>query len=145
MFQSFNLIATLNAIENVELAMLMTERSAATRRERAEAALTAVGLSGMGKRHPHQLSGGQQQRVAVARAIVHRPRLILADEPTASLDRASGDGILNLFRKLHGDEGATIVISSHDPRVAAIADRVVALDSGRLVSAHADLLLEATA
>lgn len=144
-FQSFNLIATLNAAENIELAMLMTEPRAAARSQRAEAALASVGLSGLGHRFPHQLSGGQQQRVAVARAIVHRPRLLLADEPTANLDRGSGDDVLDLFRALHRENETTVIISSHDPRVAAIADCVVALDNGRLASSGADILMEAIA
>jgi putative ABC transport system ATP-binding protein len=99
----------------------------------------------MAARFPHQLSGGQQQRVAIARAIVHRPRLILADEPTANLDRQSADVVLALFGRLRAEQEATVVISSHDPRVAAIADHVVALADGR-VTRHAEpLRMEAVA
>lgn len=131
-FQSFNLVATLNARENVELALSFNEPARARRRDRAEAALAAVGLGSHGERRPDQLSGGQQQRVAIARALVREPGLILADEPTANLDRSAADGVLNLLIQVPRRNGGAVLISSHDPRVIAVADRVLTLDDGRL-------------
>lgn len=133
-FQAFNLVATLSASENVELALAFRERRGSVRRAQAEAALAAVGLEGFAARRPGQLSGGQQQRVAIARALVREPGLILADEPTANLDRASADGVIMLLAELPRRLGTTVLVSSHDPRVAEVADRVATLEDGRLLA-----------
>ncbi|MBZ8140517.1 ABC transporter [Rubrivivax gelatinosus] len=131
-FQSFNLIPVMSALENVELPLLQAGPSSTGSRERARSMLEAVGLQGLQRRRPGELSGGQQQRVAVARALVHRPRLVLADEPTANLDRASGQALIALMRTLQRDTGVTFVFSSHDPSLLDEADVRVQLLDGRL-------------
>jgi putative ABC transport system ATP-binding protein len=128
-FQDFSLIPTLTAAENVELGLKL----AGVRRQRgpqARAALERVGLGGMASRLPAQLSGGEQQRVAVARAIARRPSLLVADEPTGSLDSHNGEIVFRLICEL-ADHGTTVVFITHDPALAAGADRVVALVDGR--------------
>ena len=131
-FQSFNLVPVLSAEDNVSLALARAGVGAAAARARARALLAAVGLEGMGRRRPSELSGGQQQRVAIARALVHEPRLVLADEPTANLDRATGRAIVELMRAMQRRTGATFVFSSHDPALIDEADVVVRLVDGRL-------------
>ena len=131
-FQSFNLVSRTSAVANVELPLAYAGLDRATRRQRAEDALRAVG---MGNRLHHQsseLSGGQQQRVAVARAIVTNPTLILADEPTGNLDSHSTEDVLRIFARLNG-EGRTVVLITHEPDVAEQAKRVVSLSDGRVV------------
>ncbi|HLU48344.1 MAG TPA: ABC transporter ATP-binding protein [Planctomycetota bacterium] len=135
-FQGFNLIPVLTALENVELPLLLTPLSRRKRREHARYALDLVGLSDRASHRPTQLSGGQEQRVAIARALVTDPKLILADEPTGDLDRASADQILELLRRLNADLGKTIVMVTHDEIAARHAKRVVRLDKGRLVSSE---------
>ncbi|GAB5522039.1 MAG: ABC transporter ATP-binding protein [Rhodothermales bacterium] len=131
-FQSFNLIGTLTAQENVEVPMYVGphRREAATR---AKAMLGRVGLDDRLDHRPHQLSGGQQQRVAIARALVTEPPVLVADEPTGNLDSATSEQILNLFAELHRDLGVTLIVVTHDPAVAARADRVLHLVDGLLV------------
>jgi putative ABC transport system ATP-binding protein len=132
-FQSFNLIPRTRALANVELPLSYAGVPRPVRRERALAALDAVGL---GQRVDHlssELSGGQQQRVAVARALVTNPALILADEPTGNLDTASGEEVLGLFGRL-SDEGRTIVLITHEDEVAAHAQRVIRLRDGAIVA-----------
>ena len=131
-FQFFHLLARLDALGNVELPMLLGGMARAERRERAEAALEAVGLAGRVHHRPDQLSGGQRQRVAIARAIVMDPELILADEPTGNLDRASAEEVMALLERLNRD-GRTLVVVTHDPEIAGRARRVVRLDDGRIV------------
>ncbi|MBK1714413.1 ABC transporter ATP-binding protein [Rubrivivax gelatinosus] len=131
-FQSFNLVPVMSALENVELPLLQAGPSSTGSRERARSMLEAVGLQGLHRRRPGELSGGQQQRVAVARALVHRPRLVLADEPTANLDRASGQALIALMRTLQRGTGVTFVFSSHDPSLLDEADVRVQLLDGRL-------------
>ena len=131
-FQSFNLIPVLTAIENVEYVMLLQGVEASERRRRANEILAEVGLEGLEERRPLQLSGGQQQRVAVARAIVSRPDIILADEPTANLDSAAGSALLDLMRGLNRTRGTTFVFSSHDRMIMDRARRLMVLKDGRI-------------
>lgn len=133
-FQEYNLIPVLSALENVEYVMLLQGVDDAQRHERATSMLREVGLEGLEHRRPAQLSGGQQQRVAVARAIVSEPIIVLADEPTANLDSATGAALLDLMRNLNETRGITFVFSSHDPMVIERARRVVRLKDGQVVS-----------
>ena len=128
-FQSFNLVPVLTAVENVETALHLAGTSG-NRRKAAIEALEAVGLGELINRRPSQLSGGQQQRVAVARALVKKPALIIADEPTANLDRKTGIQILELMRKMNEEQGITFLLSTHDPMVMERALRVVTLQDG---------------
>jgi putative ABC transport system ATP-binding protein len=132
-FQSFNLIPRTRALANVELPMSYAGISRAVRRERALAALDAVGLGDRIDHVPSELSGGQQQRVAIARALVTNPALILADEPTGNLDTASGEEVLGLFERL-SDEGRTIVLITHEDEVAAHARRVIRVRDGLIIA-----------
>ncbi len=132
-FQSFNLLARDTALENVELPMVYAGERSATRRKRAVEALERVGLADRMHHVPNQLSGGQQQRVSIARAIVHEPRLLLADEPTGALDSATTQAVMELFVELHR-QGITVVIVTHDPNIAAYAQRVVRFKDGVIVS-----------
>ena len=133
-FQEYNLIPVLSAIENVEYVMLLQGVADQERRRRALAVLTEVGLTGLEHRRPGELSGGQQQRVAVARAIVAEPVLVLADEPTANLDSVTGAALMDLMRRLNETRGITFVFSTHDPMVMQRARRLVHLKDGRVVS-----------
>ncbi len=132
-FQEFHLLPTLSALENVELALEVADRSTGRRerRRRAVEALGLVGLDGKRRRLPAQLSGGEQQRVGVARAVVTRPRLIVADEPTGSLDQASGHRVVELLEQLV-DDGTTVLLITHDRELVARADRVVEMLDGRV-------------
>ncbi|HZB22595.1 MAG TPA: ABC transporter ATP-binding protein [Gaiellaceae bacterium] len=134
-FQQFNLIPTLTAAENVEAALAPTGRRASERRSAVAGVLDAVGLADRAGHLPSELSGGEQQRVAIARALVNEPRVVLADEPTGNLDSATGQEIVSLLRALSSRRGETIVLITHDPDVAARADRVVRLADGRLLDA----------
>ena len=131
-FQSFNLVPVLTAFENVEYVLLLRGLPARERRERTLAALRSVGLEEQARRLPGALSGGQQQRVAVARAIVGAPPIVLADEPTANLDSATGLSLVALLHELNRAQGTTFVFSSHDPRIIGRADRVITLLDGRV-------------
>jgi len=133
-FQSFNLIDELNVLENVELALLYhSDVSASERRSRANAALERVKIGHRARHMPSQLSGGQQQRVAVARAVVARPKLILADEPTGNLDTANGEEVMQLLTQLN-DEGTTIAMVTHSHSHAEYAHRIVNLLDGAVVT-----------
>ena len=134
-FQSFNLIPVLTALENVALPLKLTKLARAKRRDNATTALKLVGLEDRLDHFPRQLSGGQEQRVAIARAIVTDPDLILADEPTGNLDASSARDVLALLQRLNQQFGKTIVMVTHDPHSAAAASRVVNLDKGRIVEA----------
>ena len=138
-FQFYNLMPTLTAQKNVELPLLLTKLSAAQRKRNAEIALELVGLKDRGKHRPAELSGGQQQRVAIARAIVSDPTLLICDEPTGDLDRASAEEILGLLQELNRSHGKTIVMVTHDPKAAEYATHTLHLDKGNLVdqTAHA--------
>lgn len=132
-FQAYNLIPVLTARENIEFVMQVQGVPAAERHEASEAILDEVGLGGMGDRRPAEMSGGQQQRVAVARAIVSRPALVLADEPTANLDSVTSDELIELFLDLNRHHGTTFVIATHDQRVMSYAKRLVKMLDGRIV------------
>jgi putative ABC transport system ATP-binding protein len=132
-FQSFNLIPRTSALSNVELPLTYAGVKPRERRQRALAALEAVGLADRADHGPSELSGGQQQRAAVARALVSDPALLLADEPTGNLDSASTAEVMGLFARLNA-EGRTVVIITHDDEVASYATRVVRLRDGRIVS-----------
>jgi len=129
-FQFFNLIPTLTAVENVELIANLTGADSAA----SESALREVGLEAETDRFPSQLSGGQQQRVAVARALAKSTPVLLADEPTGALDRASGDGVLSLLRRACDEHGRTVIVVTHDSTIAEVGDRVLHLVDGRIVS-----------
>src|SRR5262245_45155590 len=130
-FQAFNLLPVLSAVENVEIPMLLLGESSKQARTRALETLEQVGLAPRADHRPDQLSGGEQQRVAVARALVHRPAVVFADEPTGNLDSESTQSILDLFLRLNAD-GQTIVMVTHNPGVAAAAGRTVAMRDGRI-------------
>jgi putative ABC transport system ATP-binding protein len=132
-FQTYNLIPVLTAFENVELPLLLTRLSRRKRRENVATALRIVGLAGREHHYPRQLSGGQEQRVAIARAIVTDPYLLVADEPTGDLDRATAGEILDLMEQLNREFQKTIVMVTHDPLAAQRASRILHLDKGRLV------------
>jgi len=133
-FQSFNLVPRTSALENVELPLVYGGVAPAEQRDRARAALRAVGLEGRDGFLPSQLSGGQQQRVAIARALVNRPSLLLADEPTGNLDTRTSVELLALLQKLNREEGITIVIVTHEQEIASYAARVVTFRDGCVVS-----------
>ncbi len=132
-FQAYNLIPVLSAEENIEYIMLLQNLPAAERKRRVHAILNAVGLDGKGGRLPAQLSGGQQQRVAVARAMVSKPSLILADEPTANLDSHTGSSLLDMMKELNEKENMTFIFSTHDPKIMERARRIIRLEDGRIV------------
>jgi putative ABC transport system ATP-binding protein len=132
-FQFFNLIPVLTALENVELPLLLTHLAKKERRERALTALRVVGLAERAEHLPRQLSGGEQQRVAIARAFVADPELIVADEPTGDLDAKNAEATLELLRTLRRDFGKTIVMVTHDPRAEKYVDVVHHLDKGVLL------------
>jgi putative ABC transport system ATP-binding protein len=132
-FQEFNLIPVLSAVENVEYIMLLQGIVKSERRKRATEMLERLGLGELADRRPLELSGGQQQRVAVGRAIVSRPRLVLADEPTANLDSKTGEELLDLMRGLNEKDGITFVFSTHDPMVMEKARRIIRLRDGMVV------------
>jgi putative ABC transport system ATP-binding protein len=137
-FQFYNLIPVLTAIENIEIPLLLTRLSKADRRKHAELALSIVGLADRKSHLPNQLSGGEQQRVAIARAIVVDPELIVADEPTGDLDAKNADDILSLLRQLKNEFHKTIVMVTHDPRAIPYVDQVFHLEKGVLVDGAAE-------
>lgn len=141
-FQEHNLIPVLSAQENVEYVLLLHGVCASERTERVRRVLELVGLEGCMNRRPGEMSGGQQQRVTIARAIVHSPALVLLDEPTASLDSATGESILDLLQRLNREEGITFVFSSHDPRMIGRAARIIALQDGGVASDRENIISE---
>jgi putative ABC transport system ATP-binding protein len=132
-FQMYNLIPVLTAFQNVQLPLLLTGLSKAERKRHVEDALALVGLTDRIHHYPRQLSGGQEQRVAIARAIVADPTILLCDEPTGDLDRASGDEILDIIAKLSRDFGKTVFLVTHDPVAAKRASTILHLDKGSLL------------
>jgi putative ABC transport system ATP-binding protein len=132
-FQSFNLIPVLSAFENVEYPLLLLRIPPAERKRRALAMLAAVGLEDQAPQRPNELSGGQKQRVAIARALVKEPALVLADEPTANLDSATGTAIIGLMRRMQETFHTSFIFSTHDPRLMAEADQTFSIRDGMLV------------
>jgi putative ABC transport system ATP-binding protein len=132
-FQFYNLMPMLSAAQNVELPLLLTKLRAKDRASRVTTALQVVNLADRSKHYPREMSGGQQQRVAIARAIVSDPNLLLCDEPTGDLDRASADEILSILQLLNKDLGKTIVMVTHDPAAARYARRIWHLDKGSFI------------
>jgi putative ABC transport system ATP-binding protein len=132
-FQAYNLIPVLTALENVEF-VLELQGADGGRRETAMSVLEDLSLGDLGDRRPNEMSGGQQQRVAVARAVASKPRLVLADEPTANLDSENGETLLKMMRHLRDEHDMTFVFSTHDPLVVSYASRVVTLRDGKIVS-----------
>jgi putative ABC transport system ATP-binding protein len=134
-FQSFNLVPVLSVFQNVEFPLLL--QGALARKERHArvlALLEAVGLGEHTRHRPSELSGGQRQRVAVARALVSRPRLVLADEPTANLDSRTGEAIVDLMREMNRRDGTTFIFSTHDPKVMSHANAIVRIADGRIAA-----------
>ncbi len=135
-FQQFNLIPTLSALENVMLPMIFQNTTREQRMKRAQELLEKVELTDRMKHRPSELSGGQQQRVAIARALANNPEVILADEPTGNLDSKTGHNVLTFLRKLHEEEGKTIIMVTHDDSLAKKADRIEFLKDGIIVKSH---------
>jgi putative ABC transport system ATP-binding protein len=134
-FQTFNLLPVLSAAENVEYPLLnLPELSRAERRERVAHYLAMVGLAKYADHRPNQLSGGQRQRVAIARALATHSRVVLADEPTANLDKETGKSILRLMKEINRKAGTTFIFSTHDKRVMNMADRLVRVEDGRVIA-----------
>ncbi|MBI4782719.1 MAG: ABC transporter ATP-binding protein [Oscillatoriophycideae cyanobacterium NC_groundwater_1537_Pr4_S-0.65um_50_18] len=131
-FQEFNLFPALTVVENVEIALDMKGIKGKAARKEALHLLDQVGLADRAHKHPRDLSGGQKQRVAIARALAGNPQIIMADEPTASLDSQSGHAVINLLRKLAKESGRTVLMVTHDPRIIDVADRVTYLEDGML-------------
>jgi putative ABC transport system ATP-binding protein len=132
-FQFYNLMPVLTAYQNIELPLMLTSLSRSERRERVEATLALVGLTDRQDHYPNELSGGQAQRVAIARALITDPTLIVADEPTGDLDRATAAEILGLLDRLNRELGKTIIMVTHDPKAAEAAHRLIHLEKGVLV------------
>ena len=132
-FQAFNLIPILSAIENVELPMECAKIPKHERRKRARQLLNLVGLSGRAEHRPHELSAGEQQRVAIARALANKPSIILADEPTGNLDSKTGEQIMKLLGLLNYKIGTTIIVVTHDQKMASLTGRILFLEDGKLL------------
>jgi len=133
-FQTYNLIPRSSALKNVELPMLYNGKGRKERRERAEQLLELVGMKDRMSHQPNELSGGQKQRVAIARALVNNPSIILADEPTGALDSATGRLVMDLFHKIHEEEGKTIVLITHNNELADETQRIITLKDGSIIS-----------
>ncbi len=133
-FQAYNLIPVLTALENIEFSMMLLGVPEKERRERAKNLMAELGIDGLANKRPNEMSGGQQQRVAVARAIVNNPRIVLADEPTANLDSENGSKLLDLMEKMNEEKNITFIFSSHDKQVIERARRLILLKDGRIVS-----------
>jgi len=132
-FQFFNLYPTLNALENVELPMIIAEKDKEYRRKRAMELLKIVGMEKFKDHFPSELSGGQRQKIAIARALANDPPIILADEPTGNLDSKSGKEVMEIFKKLH-EEGKTIVVVTHNKEVAKYSERIIYLKDGKIIN-----------
>ena len=135
-FQTFNLIPRTTALRNVELPMVYAGARRSPCTKRAKALLEIVGMGERMKHLPNELSGGQKQRVAIARAMAHDPAIILADEPTGALDSKTGHMVMDLFHKLHEEQGKTIVLITHNPELAAETQRIVTISDGRIIDSR---------
>ena len=136
-FQDFNLIPVLTVFENIEYPLQMVQNwPAGKRKKRVQELLSAVGMADQGNKYPSQISGGQKQRVAVARALVTNAKLVLADEPTANLDRKTANRIINLMKTMRDEFGTTFIFSTHDPRVVENAEIIFTLEDGKLQRQH---------
>jgi len=133
-FQFFNLLPTMNALENVSLPLLLQGVAIAEATARAQEVLALVGLTNRVAHFIHQLSGGEQQRTAIARALVHRPSLLIADEPTGNLDTASSERVLALLRQIADEQLATLILVTHSPEIARTAGRLIEMRDGKIVS-----------
>lgn len=133
-FQAHNLLNSLTARQNVQMSIELHPLSEKDRRYKAEAMLAAVGLNEWVNYYPHELSGGQKQRVAIARALVSQPKIVLADEPTAALDKKSGRDVVEIMQKLAKQQGSAILLVTHDNRILDVADRILNMEDGRLSS-----------
>jgi putative ABC transport system ATP-binding protein len=129
-FQTFNLVPVLNVFENIEFPLIIQDISASERKKRVDSMIEDVGLRDFVKHKPDELSGGQRQRIAVARALITNPKLILADEPTANLDKENGRNIMEIMKRLNKEHGTTFIFSTHDQRVMEEAGRIVVLSDG---------------
>jgi putative ABC transport system ATP-binding protein len=138
-FQGFNLLARTSALENVELPLIYARTSTSQRKERAQKALSQVGLIVREHHHPSQLSGGEQQRVAIARALVNQPSILLADEPTGNLDSKTSEEIMAIFQRLNRDLGITIIMITHEPDIASFAKRNIVFRDGKIIDDHENL------
>ena len=132
-FQTYNLIAKTNALKNIELPMLYAGKGRVDRKKKAEELLELVEMSDRAKHLPEELSGGQKQRVAIARAMANEPAIILADEPTGALDSVTGRKVMDIFHKLHREEGKTIILITHSPELASETDRIITLKDGQII------------
>jgi len=143
-FQTFNLVQTLSALQNVELPMIFQGISKSERHRKAIDLLTKVGLAERIRHRPNELSGGERQRVAIARSLANDPEIILADEPTGNLDTESGQSILDLLKELSVNDGKTVILVTHDPEAAEIADRIITLRDGCVATeSHGDSVARA--
>ena len=133
-FQFFNLLPTMNALENVSLPLLLQGVAIAEATARAQEVLALVGLTNRAAHFIHQLSGGEQQRTAIARALVHRPSLLIADEPTGNLDTASSERVLALLHQIADEQLATLILVTHSPEIARTAGRLIEMRDGKIVS-----------
>ena len=132
-FQDFNLLPVLSAVENVELPLLLLGKSAQEARKTALEALESVGLADRSEHRPTELSGGQQQRVAVARAIVHHPKVILCDEPTGNLDSTTSNNVMDLLKEINNKLGTTFLLVTHDKEIASKCSRIMQMDDGLII------------
>ena len=136
-FQFFNLLPTLTVVQNIALPLLLAGSPASEATDRARSAAARVGLAGRGRHYPAQLSGGEAQRAALARAVIHRPALLIADEPTGNLDSGNGSRVLDLLLELNAQFGTAVLLATHDERVAARAGRVIEMRDGAVVADRA--------
>jgi len=141
-FQSYNLIGSLTAFENVELPLIFKEVSSKKRKKMVKAIIKAVGLSGRAKHKPSQMSGGQQQRVGIARAFVSSPEIVFADEPTGNLDTKTTMEIMNLIKSIAKEYNQTIVMVTHDSRIAEFADKVISIHDGNVISVEEKISID---
>ena len=139
MFQTYNLIAKTNALKNVEMPMLYAGIPAKVRIERDKELLEEVGMGDRMKHFPEELSGGQKQRVAIARAMSNDPSIILADEPTGALDSKTGRLVMDIFHKLHKEQGKTVILITHSPELAEETERIISLKDGKITGIRAGL------